>query len=143
MPRLRVVLSRIAAWTAHVLAWAVGAVLVFVPTYEGVSVQPALPGEPAGELVRTSATLLEVNGPRVLLLLAFPVFATAAAVWGVQFAAAQELRRRKLLLWVPAITLLAFCVVGALSVGLLYFPAALALLIAAAAAPPNTPPKPG
>ena len=71
-----------------------------------------------------SATLIAENGAWVILLLCVPV---ALAVLGLVGAA----RRRRALVWVPAAVLLVFVLLGGFSIGLLYLPAALALLVAA------------
>ncbi len=122
----------ISAWAAHALAWAAGLWFVFAPVYRGVSVTSSMPGEPAGEVTRHTATLVEVNGLYVLWLLLIPVLLTGLALLAIRFTDAGQ-ARRKALLWVSALTLLAVCVVGILSIGLFYLPAALALLVATVA----------
>ena len=126
-------MSAIAAWAAHIIAWATAILLVFVPTYQGVSSESTLPGEP-GELVRTTSTLIEVNGLRVVPLLMVPILVSGFVVWVVQCTDARK-KRRKALLWLPTILFLGFCLLSFLSVGLLYLPTGLALLVASATAP--------
>ena len=111
------------AWAAHVLAWTAGGWLAFGPAYQGVS---------AGEGTRYTATLIEVNGLYVVLLLLVPVLLSGIAVWVVRGADGGRTGRR-VLLWVLAIVLLGLCALSILSIGVFYLPAALAMLVAAIA----------
>ena len=122
--------TSVSAWTAHVLAWAVGAWLAFGPVYQGVSA--TLPGESAGEATRSTATLIEVNGLYVVSLLLVPVLLSGIAVWAVRGTDGGRTGRR-ILLWVLAVVLLGLCAVSILSIGMLYLPTALAMLVAAIA----------
>ena len=126
-------ISAIAAWAGHIIAWATVILLVFVPTYEGVSSNPTLGGQP-GELVRTTETLIEVNGLRVIPLLMVPILVSGFVVWVVRRTDTRN-ERRKALLWVPTILFLGLCLLSILSVGLLYLPTGLALLVASITAP--------
>ena len=116
------------------LTWAAGVWLTFGPVYEGVSVTPVLRGDGsrASEATRYTATLIEVNGPYVILGLLVPVVLTGIALLAVQLANNSQ-ARRKILLWGPVVALLGLCSVTILSVGIFYLPAALALLFAAVA----------
>ena len=120
--------ASVSAWTALVLAWGTGAWLAFGPVYQGVSA--TLPGESAGEAVRSTATLIEVNGLRVIPFLLVPILLSSIAVWAVRDTDGGRTGRR-ILLWVLAVVLLGLCAVSILSIGLLYLPTALALLVAA------------
>ena len=122
--------TAMSAWVAHALAWVAGLWMVFGPVYQGVSVTPSMPGEPAGETTRHTHTLVEANGLWVLWLLLIPVLLSGAALLAVVFTGTGQARRRALL-WTPALALLAFCVVGIFSIGLFYLPAALAMQVAA------------
>ena len=124
--------TAISAWVAHALAWGVGLYMVFGPVYQGVSVDPSLPGEPHGQATRYTETLVEANGPWVLWLLLIPVLLSGLPLVSIRFTHPGQARRR-VLLWTPAVVLLAFCAVGIASIGMLYLPTALALLIAAIA----------
>ena len=124
--------AAISAWAAHALAWAAGLWFVFAPVYRGVSVTPSMPGEPAGEVTRHTATLVEVNGLYVLWLLLIPILFSGLTLLVIRFTDA-GLARRKALLWISALALLALCLVGILSIGLFYLPTAMALLVAAVA----------
>ena len=126
----RIGVTAISAWAAHVLAWVAGLWFVFGPAYQGVSVAPSMPGEPAGEVTRHTATLVEANGLWVLWLLLVPILLTGLTLLGIRFTDPGQTRRR-VLLWLPALALLAFCLVGIFSIGLFYLPVALALLVAA------------
>ncbi len=122
--------ATVSAWIAHAFAWAAGIGFAFVPVYEGESVAPALPGEPGGEVIRSSATTIEVNGLHVILLLLVPILLTAITLLGLRL---QQTTMRKVLLWSPAVVLLGFCFVAIASIGMFYLPTALALLVAAIA----------
>ena len=123
---------------AHVMAWGAFLWLAFWPhAYQGVSATPVQVdelGNPVGvsesEVVRYSASLVEVNGVWVLIPLFIPVILT-----GLALIALLTWRGRSagiaLILWVLAVFLLAFCLLGSLSFGMLYTPSALALLVAA------------
>ena len=113
---------------AHALAWIVALGLVFGPVYQGMSVTAVAPGDIAGEPIKTTATLIDVNGLRVLPLLLAPVVMTALALLAVLRTDAGQ-TRRKVLVWVLAVLLLGFCVLGSFSIGLFYLPSALALII--------------
>ena len=120
----------ISAGVAHVLTWGVTLWLVFGPVYQGVSKTAVAPGGVASESTRFTATLVEVNGLSVLPLLMVPVALTtlallAALITGVGLA------KRRVLLWVSSVLLLGFCAVAIASIGLLYLPAAVALIVSA------------
>ena len=115
---------------AHALTWVPALLLVFGPVYQGVATTAGNPGGVASESTRFTATLIEVNGLRVLLLLLTPLVLTGLALLGVLLTHA-GLARRKVLLWVSAVLLLGFCAVGIWTIGLVYAPAALALVFAA------------
>ena len=122
--------ATVSAWVAHAFAWAAGVWWAFWPTYEGASVTATLPGEPGGEVIRSSATAIEVNGLHVILLLLVPILLTAITLLGLRL---QQTTMRKILLWSPAVVLLGFCFVAIASIGMFYLPTALALLVAAIA----------
>ena len=122
--------ATISAWAAHALAWGAGLWMIFGPVYQGVSVTATLPGEPAGEATRHTATLVGENGLWVLWLLFIPILLSGLALLAIAFTDAAQ-ARRKALLWLAALALLAFCLVGIFSIGLFYLPVALALLVTA------------
>ena len=122
--------ATVAAWVAHALAWAAGLWLAFWPVYQGESATATAPGEPLGETVRFTSTLIEQNGLWVVSLLLAPIVLTAVALLALRLTDDRWVVR-KVLLWGPAALLLGFCVLGILSIGFLYLPAALALLVAA------------
>jgi len=112
------------ALAALLLAVAAGSWLAFSPGfYQGVSVTASS----SGEVVQRSeqASLLAENGMWVLGLLAVPVALTGLGVFGAA-------RRFRFLLWSVAVVLLVFSVISAMTIGLFYLPAAIALLVAAA-----------
>ena len=120
----------ISTGVAHALTWVVALWLAFGPVYQGESVTAVVPGEGGGESTRTTATLIEVNGLRVLPILLAPVALTGLALLAVLLTHAGR-ARRKVLLWVSAVLLLGLCAVGIASIGLFYLPAALALVFSA------------
>ena len=120
--------TSVSAWTAHVLAWATGAWLAFGPVYEGVSARE--PGESGREVTRSTATFIEMNGLHVVPILLVPVLLSGIAVWAVKRPYARMVGRR-VLLWASAVVLLGLCALSIISIGMLYLPVALALLVAA------------
>lgn len=122
--------SGVSALIAHALAWAAVLFVVVVPAYEGEMVEATLPGEPPAEVVQTTMTFLEVNGLYGLGVALAPVLITALVLLGLS-----RFRRRHLLrmatLWMATMVVVAFCLGAIFSVGLFYFPAALALFVAA------------
>ena len=115
--------------TAHVLALAAAIWLALGPAYQGESVAAVASGGVAGEPVRTTATLIEVNGPRVLPLILAPVLLTALAALAATVIRADLVWRGPLVLAL-AVLLLGFCTVGIFSIGLFFLPAAFALIFA-------------
>ena len=116
--------------TAHALAWVAGAWFALGPVYQSESIAATIPGEPAGEVSRSTATLLEVNGLDGALMLLVPVILTGIALLAIQLTNKSQ-ASRAVLLWGPVVLLLGFCFVAILSIGLFYLPAALVLLVAA------------
>ena len=121
-----------AALAAHALAWVAAVFFAFAPTYSGESSTAVNRGaESVTETVRYTQTMLEANGPGVIFLLLVPVLLTGIALLAIRFANNSEEKRRAAFIWVPTIALLGLCVLAAMSIGLFYLPAALALLTAA------------
>ncbi|MFZ5850447.1 MAG: hypothetical protein ACOYY2_03510 [Actinomycetota bacterium] len=89
---------------------------------EAVAVPPGSPPQPAVGR-STCASLLEINGFRVLWVLILPVALAGVAVLAAGW-------RRRWLLAAATVGLAAFSVLGGFSVGLAYLPAAAALLLA-------------
>ena len=115
--------------TANVLALAAAIWLAVGPAYQGESVAAVATGGVAGEPVRTTATLIEVNGPRVLFLIFTPVILTALAALAATVIRADSVWRGPLVLAL-AVLLLGLCVVALFSIGLLFLPAAIFLVFA-------------
>ena len=128
----------VTASVAHALAWAAWLWLAFWPhSYQGVSATPVqvdelgnVIGTTESEVVRHSASFVEVNGIGPVLALFIPVILTGLALmalltWNGRSAV------RVLIIGGLAFVLLAFCVLGYLSFGVMYLPAALALIVAA------------
>ena len=115
--------------TAIAALWATGVALylLFAPTYE-TSVSTYGPNSTASRNeIRGYATLLDVNGPEILFVLSIPILLALSPL-------AFRKHRRAALLGAGAL-MLCFCILGALSVGTLYLPTALVLLLAGATAP--------
>ena len=115
---------------AHALTWVVALFLVFGPVYQGVSMTAVTPGGGVSESTRFTATLIGVNGLRVLPILLVPVALTGLALLAVLRTDAGQVRQ-KVLVWVPAVLLLAFCILGSFSIGIFYLPSGLALVLSA------------
>jgi hypothetical protein len=94
-------------------------------SYVGVTATPAGPEGTGARGERVCASLIEVNGWWVLGLLSVPVILSVLG-----FLAARG--RIRGLVWGIAVVLLAFCILGAFSVGLYYLPSVVALVVAAA-----------
>ena len=75
---------------------------------------------------RAAETLLQHEGPGVLVVLAVPVVIALAAVFGTRS------RHRSGVRMVLASMLMLGCMLGAMTVGIFYIPAAVALLLSAA-----------
>ena len=146
----------LAGGVAHILAWGVALWLAFWPgLYESASATAVsvatvevgrplpldagavstLPGD-GRESVRSSATLIQVNGLWVLGLLAIPVVLT-----GLGFISATKRQAGRaagsrypwrLVGWIAALLLMGISIVGSVSIGLFYLPVALLTLASAA-----------
>jgi hypothetical protein len=120
-------MSRLTYWLA--LAWTAGVTtyLVVAPIYGEKSTW--METTPSGAQVQHTdggtATLIDVNGPHVLAVLAIPLALVVAPML------VPKPRRRPAGL-VCGILLLALAFLGSFSIGMLYYPSALALLISAA-----------
>jgi hypothetical protein len=112
-----------AALAAVLLAVGVGLWLAFSPSYQGTSETVSSSG--AVTSTSGSATLIAVNGSWVIFLLCVPVILAALGLLGA-------VRGQRVLVWVSTAVLLGFVVLGGFSIGLFYFPSALALLLAGA-----------
>ena len=118
---------------AHFLVWAVSLYFAFYPcVYQGSSVTTQ-----TGVTIRESGcsgSLVTVNGLGVLLVLAVPVLITGLGL----FATISKIITygvARVLLWASGISMPLVCLLGAFSIGALYIPAALAMLVAAIAGP--------
>ena len=105
--------------------------LTFSKAYSTTQVQTAVsPGGTSTEqTVETfHQSIIEVNGLGVLWLLILPVVPSAVGLW----ASFRQTKSGKITLWASAVVLFLFSFVTGFSIGMLYMPAAI-LLIAAAA----------
>ena len=134
----------VTAIVAQVLAWAAFLWIAFWPySYQGVSVNSDHPayvdglgyvdelGVPTGaEVVRLSASFMEVNGFGAVIYMLIPVVLTALALLSLLVWNGTRVRNT-LISGRLATVLLVFCGLGYLSFGIGYLPAALALITAA------------
>lgn len=116
---------------AHVLAWLAFIFLATWPNfYSGVTESAVAPGETAVEAERVTASLIEMNGFRIIFLLLIPVIVSGVALFSVY--AEQKLGAKiGLTVWTAAFTLMLFAGIGSLLIGIFYLPGALTLLVAA------------
>ena len=115
---------RIAATVSLVLAVVAAAYLLLAQcAYRGISVSTSIPGGPGTE-TQVCRSLIEVSGLSVARWILLPVVIVGFAVFLMR-------ARMRVGVWVLTILLLAFCVLTGFSIGLLFFPAALALLVSA------------
>ncbi len=126
------------AAVAHALAWAAFLWMAFWPhAYQGVSATPVQVDELGNvigtaeiETVRHSASIVEANGIWVLLPLFIPVILTGLAL--IALLTWKERRAGRVLIIAGlTLALLVFCFLGYLSFGVIYLPAALALIASA------------
>lgn len=76
----------------------------------------------------TTATFVEVNGLSSLSIVTTPVILTGIALLGL-LAFRNRTASRMACLWVPTVGIIGFCFVAIYSVGLLYLPALVALVV--------------
>jgi hypothetical protein len=117
-------LTRISATVAVLLALAAALGLALWPCAYRGSVGESGPGGTLRER-QVCATLVEVNGAGALAVLALPV-----VLAGVGLLAAWAGRRA--ILAIATVAVIGFCAAALVSVGLLYLPAAAALIVALA-----------
>ena len=135
MPSKALSIAVIAAWIAHILAWAASAWLAFGPISQGVSYSGLDESSSTlnpEEWTHYTETLIEANGLGAVWVIAVPILLTGIVVWTLHRTDSAKLWR-KVLIWVFVLTLVGLSIMTLLSVGSLYVPAALALLIAAVA----------
>lgn len=122
--------SAVLVMISFLLAILVFGLSLFVPVYSGISgggitVMPGS-GVPAPKGIsehRFRATLGEVNGAKVFLLLAIPVFVAGLPL----------LFRLRGVRMLSAVLLFGFVIIGAASIGLFYIPSAIAMAWSAVA----------
>jgi hypothetical protein len=109
----------LAGWFA--VAWAAAAIvaLALLPVYSSVA------DRTNGQAVRSSATLVSVNGLRVLWLLAIPLLASLSAIVPTP----SDLQRPLRIVAAAIVSL--FVLISAMSVGVFFAPTAVALILAA------------
>lgn len=110
--------KRVLQWIALGLAVAASAFLTFLPVYSGVT------SDSNGTSTEARATLVQVNGPSVLILLAVPVVISLVPLLA-------HGRAWPLLSIVAAILLGIAVLLGILSIGVFFVPALIVEIIAA------------
>ena len=106
------------------------AALLFLALWTG-AYQGETVGLDGGEVQRSSASLIEENGARILWVLMIPVLLSAIGLL-VSF---RQTRGGSVALWVSAALLTVFSFVSVLSIGPFYLPATVALIAAALIGP--------
>lgn len=122
-PKASQTLSFIAALWATVVAL----FFLFDPTYETSTTEYSVTAsgdEVARPQFQRHATGLEVNGPHVAFVLVIPIILALLPL------AVRKHQRASFIM--AGLLSLAFCVIGAMSVGMFYLPSALLLLLAGA-----------
>lgn len=112
------------ATTAFAWALALIAAAVLAPVYTG-----------AGPGGTSSSTLVQENGPRVLLVIVVPAVLTAVAWAALHRRCSKGSRRAARLAWAIVSALAALAILGAATIGLFVLPVALLLAAAAVIAP--------
>ncbi len=109
------------AWIAFIAALGASVMLIFLPIYQGQTTPAinAITGEVTGQSVTTTATLLEVNGVRVIILLLIPPLLAGLGLLVVLRAR----RFRQLFVWIAAFLLAVFVLITGFSIGIFYVPA--------------------
>ena len=116
-------IAKISAMIAHLLTWIPFAFFLFVPAYRGTEITP-------GGTIQKTATLVEMNGFWVIWLLLIPISLSFVASVGV-IVTRLSWRYRLVMMWMGISLLLSFCLIGLASIGLLYLPSLLVLVLAA------------
>ena len=118
---------------AHALAWAAFLWLALWPySYRGVEATASPSGSGAAATTYTlSASFIEANGWWVLIPLFVPVVLSGLALVVVLWFAGANSLPKRFTLFGLAIACLVFCLLGYLSIGILFLPAALAMTITA------------
>ncbi len=126
---------------AHVAAWVAFLWIAFWPfAYQGVSVQEGSDETP--QVTHVSASFVEENGIGALLPMTVPVILTGLALLLV-WRWSPGRWAKVILLWLLALDAVGFCILGMLSFGILFVPAALALVITAIVGAFQAPPSNG
>ena len=116
-------IATIFAMIAHLLTWVPVAFFLFGPAYRGAEITSE------GTFQKT-ATLVDMNGLWVVWLLLIPISLSFVASIGV-IVTRLSWRYRLVMMWVGISLLLSFCLIGLASIGLLYLPSLLVLVVAA------------
>ena len=100
--------------------------LLNAPLYQHVKIVHTESGE---ETIQGTATLVEVNGTRVVYQLVGVTLASCVPL----FVALRQSALQRLVTWVSALLLMAYSIAASFTIGLAFMPGAILLLIAAIA----------
>ena len=110
-------------WAAGIGIWLAAWPCMYSGSSSVASTSSTDPTSVLGQTQSSCSSLISENGTRVLFLLAVPIVLTAIGLLGA-------LKGRRWLALGPALLFFALCVVGLMSIGMFYIPAALALIVA-------------
>ena len=123
----------VSATVARILAWAAFLWIAFSPhSYQGVSAAVSVDGSgiTTSEVVRYTRSFTDINGYWILIPLFVPVLVTVMALLSLLTWKGGRVGNT-LILSGLAVILLVFCVLGLLSFGIFYLPAAIASIATA------------
>ena len=118
----RLYTAKIFAMIGHMLAWVALLFSLFYPLYQGTEIT-------SEGTVQKTATLVGMNGLWVIWLLLIPIFLSFVASAGV-IVTRLPWRHRLVMMWAGVSLLLLFCLIGLASIGLVYLPSLLVLVLA-------------
>lgn len=112
--------------TCAAVVWSLGLVLaaLLLPTYGGQTVSDS------NGLTLTSATAVEVNGARALIIVTVPVVASLVVAWALYRRRSDGWRHSGRVAWAAIAILTAAALAGIASVGAFMLPAAILLALA-------------
>lgn len=118
----RLYTAKIFAMIGHLLTWVALLFSLFYPLYQGAEIT-------SEGTAQKTATLVDMNGFWVVLLLLIPISLSLVASVGV-IVTRLSWRHRLVMMWAGVSLLLLFCLIGLASIGLVYLPSLLVLVFA-------------
>ena len=119
----RLYTAKIFAMIGHLLTWVALLFSLFYPLYQGAEIT-------SEGTAQKTATLVDMNGFWVVLLLLIPISLSLVASVGV-IVTRLSWRHRLVMMWAGVSLLFLFCLIALASIGLLYLPSLLVLVLAA------------